>query len=576
MAKSHSDKTIKGLMLKSLIWIFLLPAVVIWISFFISSADTIKKNAINEQMTVTNTLNLSLEKEVLEMENSMDKLMGSSVVLNIMQGEDLNARDSKRYNAYDSLNKIVTRTMNKPDNVILINMTGGMYSYNAIRNADKEYLLSEEFYNRVLGNKGEPVIVTGLERPGGEKYFLVVKPIMDITELKLLGIMGISAPPKLLADLSGRQSMHSDSITFVDEQGAVLYSNSDLDRHRDILEKDIEKLVAGGSGELVQERGNDIYVSSKKNSYGIRTLNFISVSQINKELVTRQLAIMLVALVVMALVTLLLFYVYKKIYANIRRINAQKTGSQGVEYYELKQIDQQISSLITTKEQGEEKIVKLVNRCETITLDKLQAQINPHFLYNTLSSIKYMALLEGQEKISSMITALVRLLRSAINRGGSFIALGEELLNIESYMLIQNTIYNNNIDFEIAVPKELKERSIPNFVLQPLLENCIFHGIHPEESGGHIRISAQAEGERLIIDVEDNGEGFDEEFMLNLLTAGSNNEDKQGFTNLGIKGVQDKIRLLCGEDYGLTMKSEKGGGSRVRICLPLKEGIKLD
>lgn len=335
MSRTGSYKTIRGLMLKSLVLIFLIPAIIVWISFFISMSDALKKNSVNEQITITNSVNVALEKMILEVESTMDKMTSSAAVLSIMQENSLNSANSDLYNAYDALNKIIPRTMNKPDNVILVNMSGGFYSYNAVANEQKVYFRSDEFLQKVRGNRGKPVIIPGLKNINKEDFFLIAKPIININDLQLLGVIGVYISTKSFEHLGRQLHVYSDNITFINADKRLIYSKEPGTYTQDLLNK-----TENSHGEIKVNGRWELYVGSDKNSYGIQTVNFVSVAQINKELIEKQLSIMITVLVVMGLVTFLLLYVYKKIYKNIKRISSKKTNKEEVEYFELKQIDE--------------------------------------------------------------------------------------------------------------------------------------------------------------------------------------------------------------------------------------------
>lgn len=574
MARSH--RTLKQFMVQSLVVIFLIPSLLLWISFFYSSTNTIRNNAINEQMTVTTSINLSVETMFLEIETLMNTMSADNTVLDILRGDDLNGRNSKLYNAYDTMNKLVNKLMvtpEKPDNVILLNSQGNSYSYSVTSEAFEAYLGSDEFQQRILSNKGRAVILTGFQNGEEKDIIILAKPIMDINKLELVGSICVAYPVRIFDRMARQHNTYSDNIAIVDNNCNLLFTRDSMEAGREIIGSNRELLMAGGYGEINNSGDRQLFVSSSANSYGVRTINFVSISQMNRELLLNQLFILCVAVTATVLVAFLVFYVYKKLYSSIRKLGAEAGPEDGanVEYYELKQVNDRMLSLISKKNQGEDTIVTLIDRCETVTLDKLQAQINPHFLYNTLSSIKNIAILNEQKEISSLITALVKLLRSTVNRDGRYITLENELENIKSYMVIQNVIYENNIDFAIEMQPGMAQLLIPNFILQPLLENCIFHGIHPETAGGVIRVNGYVDGDTIVLEIIDNGDGFGETFIQNLFAGGSGQGDKQGFTNLGIRGVQDKIHLLCGEGYGLSVASDRGTGSKVSIHLPRKE-----
>ena len=191
----------------------------------------------------------------------------------------------------------------------------------------------------------------------------------------------------------------------------------------------------------------------------------------------------------------------------------------------------------------------------------LQAQINPHFLYNSLSLINWMALEEGQEEISKITLAMSSFYRTALNKGNNIILLENEIENIKSYLEIQLMMHDYEFDVEIKVDDTIKKCEVLNLILQPMLENAIEHGIDLKTDGrGKIRVEAIDRGDVLLLEVEDNGIGMEEEVQDVILTKQS-----KGY---GLRNVNERIRLYYGEEYHITIESKLGVGTKIITTLP--------
>ena len=191
----------------------------------------------------------------------------------------------------------------------------------------------------------------------------------------------------------------------------------------------------------------------------------------------------------------------------------------------------------------------------------LQAQINPHFLYNSLSLINWMALEEGQEEISKITLAMSSFYRTALNKGNNIILLENEIENIKSYLEIQLMMHDYEFDVEIKVDDTVKKCEVLNLILQPMLENAIEHGIDLKTDGrGKIRVEAIDRGDVLLLEVEDNGIGMEEEVQDVILTKQS-----KGY---GLRNVNERIRLYYGEEYHITIESKLGVGTKIITTLP--------
>ncbi|WP_138751153.1 sensor histidine kinase [Paenibacillus sinopodophylli] len=194
----------------------------------------------------------------------------------------------------------------------------------------------------------------------------------------------------------------------------------------------------------------------------------------------------------------------------------------------------------------------------------LQAQINPHFLYNTLESINWSAKLSNQTHISQMVEALGSLLRTSINLKEPLIPMSKELDIINHYVTIQKYRFEERLDFHVDVPEKLMYCSIPKLSLQPLVENAINYGLEQMIDTCMIKIGAYTKDNWLFITVADNGPGMEQSFVAQLLSG----QVKTKGSGLGLKNIEDRIKLLYGEAYGLSVESDPNGGTCVKLMLP--------
>ncbi len=208
-------------------------------------------------------------------------------------------------------------------------------------------------------------------------------------------------------------------------------------------------------------------------------------------------------------------------------------------------------------------------------LELLQAQINPHFLYNTLDSIAILAESDRSEDVITMVTSLSTFFRNSLNKGRDVLTLGAECSQVTSYLEIQQIRYSDILRFEISVPQELMDCMVPKLILQPLVENALYHGIKNRRGMGMITVTGEEKDGDLLLKVTDNGAGMDEE-QVRILQAGIY-EDKH--TGLGLVNVHKRIRLYCGgspagsEPYGLSFESSVGKGSTVSVLLPMTRSL---
>lgn len=198
----------------------------------------------------------------------------------------------------------------------------------------------------------------------------------------------------------------------------------------------------------------------------------------------------------------------------------------------------------------------------------LQAQINPHFIANTLNNVAWMAKMQKADNIESVVTSMIKLLNSSMGRGPDIITIEEEIENIKSYINIQEYKYIKKIGVNIDFDTEILKYKILKFILQPIVENSMIHGLGPKQGQGFIIIKGYADDGDISIIVEDNGVGMTQNEIDSLL-KGEEAGSKERFSSIGLKNVNERIRLAYGEKYGLYIKSQKNVFTSVEIRIPI-------
>ena len=221
-----------------------------------------------------------------------------------------------------------------------------------------------------------------------------------------------------------------------------------------------------------------------------------------------------------------------------------------------------MNSLVNTV--YEQKVMK-----QEAQMKSLQMQINPHFLYNTLDTINWMARIRHVDEIGDMVAALSNMMRYSLEKK-SFVRLGEEVKSLKDYIAIQNYRYRDKMVAEIEIDESLMSLYIPRLLIQPILENAIVHGIEEKLDKGHILVAARREDEDLYIQIMDDGVGMTEETMSHILREDYSIK-KSGHTSIGVVNVNRRIQMIYGKDYGLLVQSVLGAGTKITIHIPARE-----
>ena len=256
------------------------------------------------------------------------------------------------------------------------------------------------------------------------------------------------------------------------------------------------------------------------------------------------------------------------------RANLDTGAELGVLSRSLDEMIERINTLISQVRTEQENL-------RVAELELLQAQINPHFLYNTLDTIIWLAEAGDQSKVVSMVGSLSDFFRASLGQGRDIVTIGDEIRHVSSYLEIQQVRYQDILTYSIDVPEEIYISSIPKITIQPLVENALYHGIKNKRGGGCITITGKVESKCIYLYIEDNGIGMTEERLEqinrkinagekteNEADAGGNREEAEIF---GLYNVNERIRLKFGSRYGIHIDSEFNKGTVVTVLLPADE-----
>lgn len=234
---------------------------------------------------------------------------------------------------------------------------------------------------------------------------------------------------------------------------------------------------------------------------------------------------------------------------------------------EIKHLADRFNIMIGTIKQLMNRIVTEQESKRKYELEALQAQINPHFLYNTLNTVVRMVGMNKNEEVIKTITSLSKLFRISIGKGKSLIPIADEMEHARNYLIIQQMRFKNKFDYSFDMQEEALSYVTLKLIIQPLIENALMHGIEPSVDKGHIVVSARLDGSDVVIKVIDNGLGMSEKQLGKILTGEVVSSKGSG---VGIMNVQERIRLYFGEKYGLHFESELEVGTTVTIRFPAR------
>lgn len=375
----------------------------------------------------------------------------------------------------------------------------------------------------------------------------------------------------------------SQIANYIDEVGIGQHGYCYIaDKKGNIIYHPQQQLIYAG---LKEEKYNYLEDGShieKDAIYSVQSLDncewkIISVCYIDEMITNKVNHIMktlFVIFLVVVLFTVIIIRFFSKLFSNPAKelANAMREFEKDTNNFEFKTIEgtAEITSLTESFEHMVVQIKELVEtvRQEEITLRKtelkaLQAQINPHFLYNTLDAIAWLCEEERYKDAVEMVNSLAKLFRISISRGHELITIEKEMQHAKSYLKIQNFRYKNQFTYSFDVDEECLNYLCNKIILQPIIENAIYHGIDRMVDEGKINIGIHQKGDTILFTVEDNGVGMTEEQCEEIL-----HKDASDRVGIGIKNVNDRIKIYFGEEYGLTIQSELDEGTCVTISMP--------
>lgn len=552
------------------------------IFFIYKMSETVEKDTHVYAYEIVKQLGRNIESYINHMQEVMWMISSQDTSLINQLKEPLNQKAVRKSYFLEEM-----RNRGSSNGVVSINIFGenGLVLTDSASNAIKDYIdvKQMEWYTKAVEAKGRPVIsashTQNYLKNEGKWVFSLSAAIME--ENKILGIVLIDMSYKNLTDMCNDIQLGEKGYVYIVGQGQeMIYHPKQQLIYSGILQEDLARVMQ-------QEEGSFTEVLEDKRLVTVHSLEqvgwrVVGVSYIGELLVSKQeIIIPLIILTLLALVVA--FLISKRIASQtakpIRELTEHmqeiELGKLGVEI-DTQSDTEEIQCLTASFKEMVYKIEGLIEQVEDnqkklrkSELKVLQSQINPHFLYNSLDTIIWLGEREECEKVIQMTAALARYFRLSLSKGKEVITIYEEVEHVKHYLQIQKIRYASKLTYTIEVSPDIFDEMIVKIVLQPLVENALYHGIKDLEEGGYIRVLGFREGNNIILEVYDNGKGMSHEQIKNILKAPSSTSITKG--GVAIKNVHERIQVYFGQDYGLSYESEYGKWTKVRITIPATE-----
>ncbi|WP_251038455.1 cache domain-containing sensor histidine kinase [Paenibacillus albidus] len=556
--------------------VIILPVFVMTINSYRSSERLLEHNYRNLLKDLTKQTNIRIDEFLKEIEKiSLLASNGLSSTLSATLEGSYPIQDYLRIGGEQNENAAYNNLMNyimmkdRVFSIYLYNLNGGadlFVSPNQPINYDYK-VASELWFKKFMHTKDRTITLTTRIDEQLENKILAVshaRKIYDVTTGRLLGVIVVSIDIKFIEIVnSNLQEALRSRFMIVDAEDKIVYNVDDRligTLFRDNVRPD----------ELA-----NIVVTNPLSQQEWTTYLYMPMNELTDEgeilgrnLITLAIVMSLFAIIISIFLSNVITRPIKKLMNNIKLV--EKGKFEKVEAIGSKDEFGHLSSRFNKMSYELKRLVERVQREESekaaAEIRALHSQINPHFLYNTLGSVKWIASMQKADKIVDMTEALISMLRYASRFDGTLVLISEELDNVANYVTIQNVRYYDCIQVRYEIEDMLLDYRIPKMILQPIIENAIFHGFAELEEEGMITIRIQSKERDIAIEICDNGIGMDEETIRSLMESWTNSES--GSRGIGLHNVQRRIQLHFGQPYGIRAQSKLDEGTTFTILLP--------
>lgn len=556
--------------------------VILDLFFLVKYSDVTKKNAHIYSYEMSKQIGKNIESYVNHMKKISWVLAQDEGIQNILKRDEHMPIVLK--NNWLERFKLNADTANDIESIIIFG-TNGVTLLDSDRYQIKNYIdvTQMSWYQKAVQNPGKFILTSSHVQNymvgNGKWVFSLSSAIIDKETNQLLGVMLIDMSYKNLADICSEITLgHRGYVYIISKNKDIIYHPSQQLIYSGLKQEEILSMDEEIEGSIILKDKLVTMHNLKDIGWSVVSVSYLD------ELLTSETEIMFTILIISILCTILAFFISQRIATQISKpilelenimLEVEK-GAFDIQIpidsgtRELQSLSRSFGKMIQEIRHLLEKIKeneKLLRKSELMIL---QAQINPHFLYNALDTIIWLAEQEEHEKVVNMTAALARYFRISLSKGAEVIPVFSEIEHVKYYLQIQKIRYENKLTYSLNIDPKVYDYKVVKIILQPLVENALYHGIKDLDTGGHIKISAVKEGNNICFIVEDNGKGMTQEQLDQILTNPSTLSSKSG--GVAIKNVHERLQVYYGKDYGLHYESKLGEWTKVYVTIPaLKE-----
>ncbi len=538
-------------------------------------------------------INQNAYEKAVTIENYIDQMsINPTIVEFLTYTTNDTARLSVLYEMFEEIDRYTSNSSfpgTSLQNMLIIGENGIFYRQNEMFYADVDALKQESWYQAATQSVGRTnwcgVITTLSNLNPGQSYLCISRTIRNSRTWQAQGTLLLAFDKNYFSSLlrsssiTGRISIYGDNRHLI---GSICSDESLPEIDESIIET---AFADSGSGSFNVSIGGEPFLCAytAPNQMGWRTVRIIDLAELTGGAL-KNLPLMLGALCACMLVFGgFLIFSYRRIIRPLQYLanlfnEMELMGEIDINRLrslELSTIGASVITLVNKKRETDTSLVSVRQQKEFEELKRIQAQLNPHFLYNILDNMAVLASNSSCPDMAGLLGDLRVIMRNMMSRQNDFVSVSDELNALESYMRIENIVYQDSISFELNIAPDVLNLRIAGFLLQPIVENSIQHGINPTQRGGRIAVSAYRADGTLLLTVRDNGRGMTDE-QLSAIRAQKefSAQSSSSMSGLGFLGVHRKLQLIYGMDYGLDIASSPDSGTVVTVRLPIVEEVR--
>lgn len=575
-------KTIRSKILVSFL-ILIIPMIIIATRISMTyTENSVVMNSMEYTTELINQMNSDVDSYIGYMENISQLVLMDSDVHTFLNSdfEEQDSRQLAREHIMDQFGTILDIRSDITNLAIIGN--NGRYILNRGEDEINPNLdvKQKEWYKRAIERNGKIYISSShVQNIVNGKYQWVVslsRAIRDKQSNEMAGALLVDLNYNVINNLCKKINLgYKGYIFLLDEEGNIIYHpKQQLIYNGLINEKTLEVKECKESYFLTEGIDKKLYVISRSEKTGWTAVGVANVSELFVQKAQTQKLYIISTVVILLIAMLMSFLISRAITKPIKKLrDSMKEVEKGnfhdkVETYgsdEIANLGKSYNIMIQTVEELMEARVKDQEQKRKSELRALQAQINPHFLYNTLDSIVWMAEEGKNQEVVTMTASLAKLFRQSISNEAEEVTLRQEVDYVRNYLVIQKMRYKEQLNYDIQVPESILNYYVIKLILQPLVENALYHGVKYKEGVGTILVDGYETESTVVLQVIDDGTGMDEDEINHLFEK---RKSTHKTNRVAIRNIHNRIQLHYGKEFGLSFESKKGYGTKVMITLP--------